>query len=97
MRIIFFICLMCMTPAMAWGNNDENRRDYVYGTGNSTGGSVNTYVDPQTGDVVTTVRPPKNSNNNQYNQQNVPIYIYPQVAPNWPPQPGPQPSPQPRP
>ncbi len=103
MRILLFICIISIFPSIALGSNDVNRRDYVYGTGNlSGGGSAHTYVDPQTGDIVTSVKPPESelySNQPSYynNQQNVPIYVYPQVTPSWPPTPGPHPGPTPSP
>lgn len=60
------------------------REDRFMGTGNSsTGGFSSTYTDPQTGDIVTRVVPPAQQN---LHQSPVPIYIYPQVEPNWPPQ-----------
>ncbi len=85
MRILIIICFIFIFPTAALGSKDS-RQDYVYGTGNSTGGNIDTYVDPRTGDIVTSVRPPKN-NNNQNNQGNIPIFVYPQVAPSWPPTP----------
>lgn len=60
------------------------REDRFMGTGNSSaGGFSSTYTDPQTGDIVTKVVPPAQQNTQQ---PPVPIYIYPQVEPNWPPQ-----------
>ncbi len=92
MRILLIICLLLASPALVLANNADNRRDRVYGTGSGSAGSVTTYTDPQTGDIVTSVKPARKSNeqnNHQYNQGNVPIYIYPQIAPSWPHSPTP--------
>lgn len=71
------------------------RQDSFMGTGNtSTGGFSTTYTDPQTGDVITRVVPPQNPNQQQ---TPVPIYIYPQVEPQWPPKNNQQPNPVPTP
>lgn len=76
------------TPALA------ERQDYVGGTGNSVGGFSGSYTDPTTDENVTIVIAPRKS---EQQQPNTPIYIYPQVTPQWPPNPGPQPSPIPTP
>lgn len=60
------------------------RQDTFMGTGNAgTGGFSGTYTDPETGDIVTRVVPPADPNISQ--TPPVPIYIYPQVEPQWPP------------
>ncbi len=93
MRIVFFLLIILTLPAQALAENrDENRQTRVYGTGNyNTGGSVTTYTDPQTGDIVTSVIPPKNNDPyaNQNNIQNFPIYVYPEVNTSEPYQPNP--------
>lgn len=60
------------------------RQDTFMGTGNAgTGGFSTTYTDPQTGDVITRVVPPVDPNS--YQLPPVPMYIFPQVEPQWPP------------
>ncbi len=85
MRVLCFILIILTLPILAMAENrDQNRRTHVYGTGNfNTGGSVTTYTDPQTGDIVTSVVPPKNNDPyaGQHNSQSFPIYIYPEVTP----------------
>lgn len=69
------------------------RQDSFLGTGNnSTGGFSTTYPDPQTGDIITRVIPPAPQ---ETQQTPVPIYIYPQVEPQWPPKNNAQPQPVP--
>lgn len=69
------------------------RQDSFMGTGNSsTGGFSTTYTDPQTGDIITRVIPPAPQ---ETQQTPVPIYIYPQVEPQWPPKNNAQPQPVP--
>lgn len=69
------------------------RQDRFMGTGNSsTGGFSTTYTDPQTGDIITRVIPPAPQDTQQ---TPVPIYIYPQVEPQWPPKNNAQPQPVP--
>lgn len=71
------------------GNSASNRgqtqrQDTYMGTGNAgTGGFSSTYTDPQTGDVITRIVPPADPNPSQVPP--VPIYIFPQVEPQWPP------------
>ncbi|MDE7064097.1 MAG: hypothetical protein K2O70_01310, partial [Desulfovibrionaceae bacterium] len=62
------------------------RRDYDAGTGTSPGsGTVHTYTDPATGDTVTDVIAPQPR---RQEQQSTPIYVYPEVNPEWSPQGG---------
>ncbi len=96
MRILLMIFFMLILPTNMFGQNSEDRRDYYSGTGNSSGGNVTTYTDPQTGDIVTSVVPPKDYQdqvNGAYNQQNMPLFIYPQIDING----GNRPKPEPRP
>lgn len=77
------------------GTPPPTRQDSFMGTGNSaTGGFSSTYTDPQSGDVITRVIPPEQQNTQQ---TPVPIYIYPQVEPQWPPMNNIQPRPVPQP
>lgn len=81
---ISLLLLLCATPALA------ERQDYVSGTGNSVGGFSGTHTDPETGDIVNTIIAPRKS---EQQEPWPPIYIYPQVTPQWPPTPGPVPVP----
>ncbi|MEG2171936.1 MAG: hypothetical protein RRY29_01605, partial [Desulfovibrionaceae bacterium] len=110
--MLFFSAFLWVSPVFAEGaasleaqtSTSQNskgsitppaRHDSFLGTGNSsTGGFSSTYTDPQTGDVITRVIPPAPQNTQQ---TPVPIFVYPQVEPQWPPKNNAQPRPVPPP
>lgn len=62
------------------------RRDYTAGTGSSPGAFADVWRDPETGDIVTSVIAPRPRGEQSDRQgQWPPIFVYPQVAPEWPP------------
>ena len=89
---IFFLFLLVFVWGQAAPSTaaSPERRDYTSGTGHSSGGYAGTWEDADTGDINTTVIAPR-----QPGQQQPwpPIYVYPQVAPTWPPEPGGRPQP----
>ncbi len=91
MKVLLFFCIICLLPTFSVAQNmDDDRRTRVYGTGNAqTGGSVHTYTDPQTGDIVTSVVPPNNNEtySTSNNNQSFPIYVYPEITPSNPSRP----------
>ena len=95
-HVLYCLALLALSAlwGMALGANQAHaeRQDYVGGTGNSLGGYSGTYIDPETGDTVTTVIAPRKPGEQQ---PWPPIYVYPQVAPQWPPSYGPMPGPNP--
>lgn len=85
-------CLAMMGLVLCASVVLAERQDIVGGTGHSLGGFSGTYTDPETGDTVTTVIAPRKPDQQQ---PWPPVYVYPQVTPQWPPTPGPMPGPTP--
>jgi hypothetical protein len=78
-----FFCLVCLCAALAVAASGA-AADYTIGTGGA--GRVTT--DPESGDRIVKVVPPPPA---VQNQQQFPVYVYPQVG-----RPGPHPAPSAR-
>ncbi len=87
MRQYLWYGMCCILFVAAAENALANAQNQVtvkeYGTFNDSAGTVHTWIDPRTGDTVTSVRAPKSA---PATQGNIPIYIYPQVEPYYSPQ-----------
>ncbi len=85
MRALFFLMIMLLctsipvlTPVFAAEQNPASG-DRIYGTSNSR---THTWVDPTTGDIITSVVPP--TPQQQPYPYNTPIIVYPEITPeNW--------------
>lgn len=85
--IFLFLSLTALSlpaPTTASAAANAARQDYIAGTGNDAGGFAGTWEDPETGDIVNSVMAPRAP---QQADQWPPIFVYPQVTPQWPPTP----------
>ncbi len=95
MRYKIFLCaFLLLCPCSALSATYMHGEDEVTGTNvhnDPRRGTVHIWVDPQTGDRITSVRPgqPQENTTPSYNPQNMPIYILPQITPSRPVQPTP--------
>ncbi len=105
MRIILLFCtILFFCTFSSWSVANTAREDKVYGTNlqNSPNkGTVHTWVDPQTGDKVISVKPKgkRQLPSSTQSTPQMPIYVFPQITPQQPTRPHPNPSvprPQPR-
>lgn len=87
-RALFLIWVLALPTASSAGQ--EERRDYTMGTGDAAGGFSGMWRDPETGDAVTRIIAPRPKTREG---KALPIFVYPQVAPQWPPAPSLRPMP----
>ncbi len=89
MKRIFFIFMFFSITSVCYAASEQTREDRVYSTNpynDPSKGRVYHGTDPRTGDRITSVRPGRKNPESQ-NQQNMPIFITPEISPQNPARP----------